>query len=228
MIPDEVHSHIQSSLQDYEALPTQYAVPGLLVRPARELARLSDVAAANLIVDEMANHPQGGPALLEAMVRAAPDEPRLLVVLVRTLWLFGGSQTQRGRDLAEDIADVVPLMSSEMRSVVFHCFPELLDPARWREGLDYVPINRGPAGPPIEPERWAPSDSVLGQRQRLCLLGYLSEVREGPWDLSDRVGVILFQFDHGFDATGVLDARSTKDLDDLAWGAFYLREEGRE
>lgn len=228
MTPDDVRSHIQSSLRDYEALPAQHAVPGLLVRPAQKLARLSDVAAANLIVDEMTNHPQGVAALLEAMVQAAPHEPQLLVVLVRSLWLFEGSRTQRGRDLAEDIVDVVPLMSPELRSVVFHCSPELLDPARWKEGSDYVRIERRPAGPSIEPAQWAAGNSILGQRQRLCLLGYLAEGWEGPWGQSDRVGVILFQLDHGFDATGVLDARSTEDLDNLAWGAFYLRAEAQE
>ncbi|MEQ1570549.1 MAG: peptidoglycan-binding domain-containing protein [Myxococcota bacterium] len=88
-------------------------------------------------------------------------------------------------------------------------------------------LDRSDVHGSTEPERWASSHSVQGQRERLAVLGYLPDGRDGPWDVPDRAAVTIFQFDHGFEATGALDERSTQELDSLAWGTFYLGN-GRE
>lgn len=163
--------------------------------------------------------------LLRAAAKAVGGHPSLRSLLLRTLRYVLDFPREHQSDFdelaVEAVKDILPTLSPELRSVAFFCVPSFLRSGAWEEGTDYAVLRHQPGTIRLPEEEVAPLESIEGRRQRLELLGYLSNDPPDAWQLGSRAALVFFQIDHDLEATGKVDEGTADLIDALAWAALY-------
>ena len=219
----EIQTFVRSRLQTYEDSPPHPARNLMLVEAANKLACMPSVAALNLVLDCLVSYPNAGSALVWMISNVATRQAALRVLLVRLLWLYNNPLLNTSPAFVDEVIDLVPLLTPELRSVVFLCVPTLLDAERYTEGSDYVRLEHRRVAQCTEERTFPPLETLEGQRERLQFLGYDSPDLRGAHNLADRAVMTLFQLNHNLEPTGIPDEPTRAALDELTWGELYAQ-----
>ncbi len=219
----EVCNFIKSRLQAYEDSPPHPTQSLALHEAAKRLACLPSATALDFVLDCLVSYPKAGSSFVGVILYVAPRSSELRVLLVRLLWFYNDPLLNTSPSFVDEVRDFVPILTPELRSVVFLCAPELLDAERYVEGTDYVCLEHRAVRRCTEDRTFPPLDSLEGQRERLRFLGYDSSDLQGERKLADRAVLTLFQLDHNLEPTGAPDEPTCAALDELAWGELYAQ-----